>query len=166
METPTREVRATQNEDDEKVKQLLMQLRDLSPDTAERLISTVATTIKEDAYDDLVRKLSSVAEENVAIKLVPAKKKIEELLKTKKKMGDAIDEEAAAQQVYEIEEIAVLSAVDELLSSYKEDLLISAYEMSSKRLQKKREREQAAMERKREREVSKAQKTQKMSQEN
>lgn len=158
METP---VRASDNNDgeDERVKDLLGQLRQLSPDAAEKLISKVASTIKEDAYDELIRKLSTAAEETVSIKLIPAKKKIEEMLKTKKRMGATIDEECAAEKVYEVEEIAVLSEVDEMLCAYRADLMTNASDMKSKRLQKKREREEAAIERKRERESNKVPKS-------
>lgn len=158
METPTHATSSSNNVEDERVKDLLMQLRELSPDAAEKLISKVATTINEDAYDELVRKLSMAAEETVSIKLIPAKKKIEEMLKTKKRMGATIDEDCAAEKVYELEEVAVLSAVDELLCSYRADLMLNASDMKSKRLQKKREREEAAIERKRERESNKVQK--------
>lgn len=153
METPTKNYccDGEEGEDETKLQELLSQLKELSPDTAEKLINKVSISLKEDAYGDLVKRLSKNAEASVTITLTATKKKLEEMLKAKRRMGEQLDEDAAAELIYEKEEIAVLGAVDEFLYHYKEDLLNNASQMSSKRQEKKREREQAALEKKKER---------------
>jgi hypothetical protein len=138
--------------EEERLQQLLQQVKQLSPDLAQKFVSKAVETVKEDALIELVNKLKESAEKTVAITLAVTKKKIIDLRKAKKRNGEEIDEIKAADLVYEYEERAIYGVVEEFLVGYQEDLQEQAALMKSARLEKKREREQLAMERKRERE--------------
>ncbi len=149
------------NEEEEKLRELLQQVKELSPDLAQKFVSKATECVKEDAFVELINTLKEAAQKTVVMSLGVTKKKIEEVRKAKKRNGEDIDEVSAANLVYTYEERGVYDVVEEFLVTYQEELQDQAEEMKSKRLEKKRERDQLVLQRKREREQSSAQKKKK-----
>jgi len=146
------------NEDDdnnERVNELLVELRELSPDQAVKVLAEVTTSLKKEAHDDLVDRLKETASSSVRVNLVATKKKIDEMMKAKRRIGELISEEDAAELVFDAEEEGIQSRVRDLLELYHDDLFDTAMSMIEKKEVKKRERTKASRERKNQRDALK-----------